>query len=122
MQDAPFFTVKLKVQTLPCVIMFINGIAADRVVGFEELGGTDHWETSVLEKRLLKAGVVKPRQRTEDESESDEEHEQVKAQETLSTQGLASAESSVEGKSQSISAASDTSSSAGSALHPQWPK
>jgi len=77
-QDAPFFSVKLKVKMLPCVILFVNGVAVDRVVGFDELGATDHWETAVLERRLLKAGVIKQRVRGADDSDSDEEPEQVR--------------------------------------------
>lgn len=76
-KDSPFFSVKLNVKMLPCVIMFIHGVAVDRVVGFEELGGTDHFETSVLEKILLKAGVIQPRQRSEDDSDDAIEAEQV---------------------------------------------
>ena len=33
--DAPFFVAKLQVQMLPCVILFVNGVAVDRVVGFD---------------------------------------------------------------------------------------
>lgn len=58
LQDAPFFTVKLQVKVLPCLILFIKGVAVDRVVGFEELGGKDDFQTSALERRLLKSQVV----------------------------------------------------------------
>jgi hypothetical protein len=51
-QDSPFFTVKLKVKMLPCIIMFVNGVAVDRVVGFEELGGKDDFSPVALERRL----------------------------------------------------------------------
>ncbi|KAG9135803.1 hypothetical protein Leryth_002524 [Lithospermum erythrorhizon] len=40
-ENAPFFVTKLGIKTLPCVILFQNGIAADRLVGFEDLGGKD---------------------------------------------------------------------------------
>ncbi|CAD7700721.1 unnamed protein product [Ostreobium quekettii] len=73
-EDAPFFTKKLKVMVLPCVIFFINGIATGRLVGFDELGGKDSFQTSQMEQRLLKAGVVavpdKPESDSEDERES----------------------------------------------------
>ena len=36
--DLPFFVTKLNVQVLPCIIFFRNGVAYDRIVGFEELG------------------------------------------------------------------------------------
>lgn len=38
-QDAPFFTAKLQVRTLPCVVSFENGVAIDRLVGFEGIAG-----------------------------------------------------------------------------------
>lgn len=34
-QDAPFFAEKLRVRMLPCVIMFRQGVAVDRIVGFD---------------------------------------------------------------------------------------
>jgi len=57
--DAPFFCHKLKVQVLPCVIMFRNGVAFDRLVGFEELGfGKDDFKTAHLEMRLGVTGAA----------------------------------------------------------------
>eukprot|EP00891_Asterochloris_glomerata_P006538 jgi/Astpho2/6538/fgenesh1_pm.00099_%23_5_t len=69
--DAPFFTVKLQVKLLPCLLCFLNGVATDRVVGFDELGATDDFPTSSVEKRLLKAGVVAPPKRSEDDDSKD---------------------------------------------------
>ena len=45
MQDAPFFTVKLNVKVLPCLIMFSGGVAADRVAGFDDFGAKDSFTT-----------------------------------------------------------------------------
>ena len=45
MQDAPFFTVKLNVKVLPCLIMFSGGVAADRVAGFDDFGAKDSFST-----------------------------------------------------------------------------
>eukprot|EP00238_Polyblepharides_amylifera_P000895 CAMPEP_0196571340 /NCGR_PEP_ID=MMETSP1081-20130531/1518_1 /TAXON_ID=36882 /ORGANISM="Pyramimonas amylifera, Strain CCMP720" /LENGTH=234 /DNA_ID=CAMNT_0041888241 /DNA_START=120 /DNA_END=824 /DNA_ORIENTATION=+ len=73
--DAPFFVHKLDVQVLPCVIMFRNGIAFDRVVGFEELRGRDDFKTSILENRLMLAGVLKIKSKNEDDS--DDENDQT---------------------------------------------
>lgn len=56
-QDAPFFTVKLGVKVLPCVIFFRKGVAVDRVVGFDGLGATDDFETAALEDRMYHAEV-----------------------------------------------------------------
>jgi thiol-disulfide isomerase/thioredoxin len=55
---APFFVGKLQVKMLPTVVLFKDGIAVDRVVGFDELGGVDDFKTDVMEKRLAKGGVV----------------------------------------------------------------
>lgn len=46
---------------LPSVICFIDGVAVDRVVGFSELGNTDEFKTIELTRRLVKSGVIKPR-------------------------------------------------------------
>lgn len=56
--DSPFFTEKLQVRTLPCLLSFVNGVAVDRVVGFDELGGKDDFNTAVLEKRLALKSLV----------------------------------------------------------------
>ncbi|KAF2446139.1 thioredoxin-like protein [Karstenula rhodostoma CBS 690.94] len=54
----PFLVTKLKVQVLPCVITFIEGIGSDRIIGFEGLGRTpDTFTTRDLEARLIRAGV-----------------------------------------------------------------
>lgn len=58
MQDSPFFTEKLQIKVLPCVVFFADGVTTDRLVGFDELGGKDSFGTSLFEKRLLKAGIV----------------------------------------------------------------
>lgn len=85
-ETVPFFVNKLKVQVLPCLVLFMDGIVVDRsawpspsksalffsflsspllslnllirVVGFEELGGKDDFSTQLLEKRLAKSGLV----------------------------------------------------------------
>ena len=45
-QDAPFFVEKLNVRTLPCVVLFVGGVAVDRIVGFDTLGASDDFPTS----------------------------------------------------------------------------
>lgn len=64
--NAPFLVTKLKVQVLPCVIAFVDGIGVDRIVGFEGLGSgalggegsVDGFLTKDLERRLLAARVL----------------------------------------------------------------
>jgi len=49
----------LAVQVLPTIICFIDGIAVDRVVGFEELGARDDFPTLNLTRRLIRSGALK---------------------------------------------------------------
>ena len=46
---------------MSCRAICREGVAYDRVVGFEELGGKDDFETSALESRMLVAGIVEPK-------------------------------------------------------------
>ena len=39
--------------------MFMDGIAVDRVVGFEELGERDDFPTLLLTRRLINSGVLR---------------------------------------------------------------
>ena len=64
-EKAPFFIQKLQIQVLPTIIMFDNGIAVDRVVGFEELGGTDEFPTLTLTRRLIRGGVLEAKTKRE---------------------------------------------------------
>ncbi|TAQ84150.1 hypothetical protein B7494_g7520 [Chlorociboria aeruginascens] len=58
-ENAPFLVTKLKIQVLPCVLAFVNGVSVDRIVGFEGLAYTqDTFTTKDLEARLLSSGVV----------------------------------------------------------------
>ena len=58
-EKAPFFIKKLQVQVLPTIICFIDGIAVDRVVGFEDMGNKDDFPTMALTRRLIKSGCLK---------------------------------------------------------------
>lgn len=74
--DAAFFVHKLQVQVLPCLVLFRDGIAFDRIVGFEELMGKDDFKTCILEGRLFATGILKMKVKTEDDSDDEIEHEQ----------------------------------------------
>lgn len=50
---------------LPTIILFENGVAIDRVVGFDELGGQDDFPTMNLVRRLVKGGVLIPKNKSE---------------------------------------------------------
>lgn len=59
MENAPFLVTKLKIQVLPCVLAFVNGVSKDRIVGFEGLGySEDTFSVKDLEARLLRAEVL----------------------------------------------------------------
>ncbi len=72
--DAPFFTEKLKIRMLPALLVFRDGVAAaERLVGFEALGGKDDFETPRLEAWLRAAGAFAPPPPLREGSSSDEE-------------------------------------------------
>ena len=58
-EKCPFFVAKLQIQMLPTVVCFMDGVAFDRIVGFDELGGTDEFKTLLLTRRLVKTGCIK---------------------------------------------------------------
>jgi hypothetical protein len=55
------------------LIYFRDGVAFDRLVGFEELGGKDDYPTAKLERTLLDAGVVAPIEKNDSDSEDEME-------------------------------------------------
>ncbi|KAJ2920163.1 hypothetical protein MD484_g357, partial [Candolleomyces efflorescens] len=57
-ENIPWLVEKLSIQVLPCVICFVGGVTADRLVGFEELGNSDSFDTAALELRLATSGVI----------------------------------------------------------------
>ncbi|GLT39177.1 hypothetical protein SLA2020_133830 [Shorea laevis] len=70
-ENAPFFVAKLAIKTLPCVIIFRKGIAVDRLVGFQDLGGKDDFTTKTLEVLLLKKGIISEKKDDEDDEDDD---------------------------------------------------
>ena len=75
-ENVPWLVERLGIKVLPCVMTFINGKSQDRsvayppflscivliplghrIVGFEELGNTDQFETATLEWKLLNSGM-----------------------------------------------------------------
>lgn len=71
-ENAPFLVVKLKIQVLPCVLSFIDGVSSDRIVGFEGISyKPDSFTLQELEARLLYAKVlVRSKMVDEDEQRS----------------------------------------------------
>ena len=64
-EKCPFFVAKLQIQMLPTVICFMDGVAFDRIVGFEELGGQDEFPTLLLTRRFVKSGCIKALHKSE---------------------------------------------------------
>ncbi|TDL29484.1 thioredoxin-like protein [Rickenella mellea] len=57
-ENVPWLVEKLSIQVLPCVVCFVDGVSKDRLIGFEELGNDDAFDTATLELRLQLSGVV----------------------------------------------------------------
>ena len=65
-EKCPFFIQKLQIQMLPTLVLFENGVAIDRIVGFDEVGGDDDFPTMNMVRRLVKGGVLIPKNRSEE--------------------------------------------------------
>lgn len=74
-EKAQFFADKLKIMTLPTVVTFKNGVAKERLVGFQELGMRDDFTTRTVEKKLIEFKAIQRRDNDSDDEESDEEKE-----------------------------------------------
>lgn len=57
-ESVPWLVEKLAIKVLPCVICFVDGVTKDRLIGFEELGNVDSFDTAALELRLATSGVI----------------------------------------------------------------
>ena len=63
---APFFVTKLMIRTMPTLVIFHDGLAVDKVIGFEGLaddmpeGKEDQWPTIKLSRRLGAAKAINP--------------------------------------------------------------
>jgi len=72
---APFFTEKLQIRTLPTVVTFLEGVSKTRLVGFDDLGGHEHFRTEMLETWLRKRGMIKKTEQNEEDEEETREQE-----------------------------------------------
>lgn len=63
-EKAPFFVEKLTIRSIPTVVCFNNGVAEQKIVGFNELsdkmppGKEDEWPTVMLAKLLSMKGML----------------------------------------------------------------
>lgn len=65
-EKAPFFVQKLAIQTLPTLVLFQDGVAKDRIMGFEGISGDDSFETIKLARKLVKCKMIKAKTPAED--------------------------------------------------------
>mmetsp|Transcript_25919 Transcript_25919/g.29925 ORF Transcript_25919/g.29925 Transcript_25919/m.29925 type:complete len:105 (-) Transcript_25919:31-345(-) len=65
-EKAPFFIKKLAIKVLPTIILFTDGVAEDRIVGFDDLGGEDDFDSIVLARRLVKAKIIDAKNKAEE--------------------------------------------------------
>ncbi|KAJ8111052.1 hypothetical protein OPT61_g6255 [Boeremia exigua] len=78
--NCPFLVTRLGVQVLPCVIAFIDGVGADRIVGFEGLGRSpDNFTVRDLEARLIRAGVFARNKVTKEDEEERKQRSKLTA-------------------------------------------
>ena len=57
-ENCPFLAEKLNIVLLPTIILTKDNFVADRIEGFDELGGRDDFTIDVLERRLAKNQVI----------------------------------------------------------------
>ena len=57
-EKAPFLAERLKIWMLPTLAIVKNEKTTDYIVGLDDMGGVEDFDTSVLEGRLIDAGVL----------------------------------------------------------------
>ena len=64
-EKAPFFVDRLNIRTLPTVVLFRDGVAFDRIIGYEGVSDKDDFPTLALTRRLVKSNIIKPKNKAE---------------------------------------------------------
>ncbi|PVV01512.1 hypothetical protein BB560_004065 [Smittium megazygosporum] len=54
----PWLSKKINLKVLPTLIVYSKGKVFEKLVGFDELGNSDQFETSSLEKWFNKIGII----------------------------------------------------------------
>ncbi|KAI4381732.1 hypothetical protein MLD38_007779 [Melastoma candidum] len=91
-ENAPFFVAKLAIKTLPCVILFRKGIAEDRLVGFQDLGGKDDFTTRSLEALLIKKAIISEKKKGDEDDEDGDDYPESRRR-TVRSSGNADSDS-----------------------------
>ena len=71
-EKAPFFVERLQIRVLPTLVIFEDGKAINRVIGFEGVSNTDSFATGALAKCLIKRKAI-VKKSEESSSDSDED-------------------------------------------------
>lgn len=58
-ERCPFLAEKLKIKTIPSIVLVQNTTMIDKIVGFTQLGNCDDFPTEVLEWRIAQNNVIK---------------------------------------------------------------
>lgn len=58
-EKCPFLAEKLKIKTIPSIVLVQNTVMVDKIVGFTQLGNCDDFSTEILEWRIGQNNVIK---------------------------------------------------------------
>ncbi|CAB0014889.1 unnamed protein product [Nesidiocoris tenuis] len=58
-EKAPFLTSRLNIRVIPTVLIVIDNVTKDKIVGFTDLGNCDDFSTEILKWRLAQSGSLK---------------------------------------------------------------
>jgi thiol-disulfide isomerase/thioredoxin len=64
-EKTPFFTAKLNIRVLPTLIMFVDGKAIGRFIGFQDFGMTDDFPTINISRKLVLYKMILPKNKAE---------------------------------------------------------
>ncbi len=57
-ERSQFLVERLKIKTIPTIALVKNHQTCDYIVGFQDLGNTDDFDTEMLEWRIARANVI----------------------------------------------------------------
>lgn len=57
-EKCPFLVEKLKIKTIPTIVLVQNATMVDKIVGFTQLGNRDDFSTEVLEWRIAQNNII----------------------------------------------------------------
>lgn len=57
-EKSPFLCERLNIRVIPTLLLIVDGKTQEKIVGFDQLGGHDHFSTEMLEWRLGVSKVI----------------------------------------------------------------